>query len=476
MKPFPEGKFSKANKDSLNLGALDGNKNRLPPAYTAHVDDNIFAEVAQYLPRSVAASVVSVDDVFGGSHEYQEDVLSDEKLNLTYEERRILLGLFPNSRTMMVLVSPRRREKTIKYIEYEGWTTTKLKATIRDIARILGLLQSICDIFIWGQAQLLILQQLLAEAIRKGYKAANRCKRLGQLYQNEASQVPDGLRFRLKYLEETMKVRFLWQCQALIHIPSSVRAAIGVIYNYLKSGKPWQSPIGHLIPRDPAGESKGDASHCAIGVVNEKLKCFLLLPYSKELFLRIKNEEVHINVLELLALFLGYVMFLTRYKLSPDSFPPFPQLVLWGDSMSANKWFRKFSTNSAMATMALRYFAEYMPNSPVQPVPQWIAGELNVEADDVSRVQELFSPKLKFIYNVSYSKLIHQVLQKYSTMRTWDLFLPSPELLSDLSCVVSSVPSMAVPSRKQRLGHFVPVERTFFGSAVNTGSSPSCFL
>ena len=144
--------------------------------------------------------------------------------------------------------------------------------------------------------------------------------------------------------------------------------------------------------------------------------------------------------------------------------------------MSANKWFRKFSTNSPMATMALRYFAEYILNSPVQPVPKWIVGELNVEADDVSRVQELFSPKLKFIYNVSYSKLFHQVLQKYSMMRTWNPFLSSPELLSDLSFVVSSVPSMAVPSRKQLLGHFVPVERIFFGSAAITNSSPSCLL
>ena len=118
------------------MGALDGNGNRLPPSYTAHVDDNIFAEVAQYLPRSVAASVVSVDDVFGGLHEYQEDVLSDKNLNLLYKEVRVLLGLFPNSCTMMVQLSPRRREKTIKYIDYKGWTTTKLKATIRDIARI----------------------------------------------------------------------------------------------------------------------------------------------------------------------------------------------------------------------------------------------------------------------------------------------------------------------------------------------------
>ena len=120
MKAFPKGEFSHANKDSLNLGALDGNGTRLPPAYTAHVDDNIFAKVAQYLPRSVAASIVSVDDVFGGSHEYQEDVLSDEKLNLLYKEIRVLLGLFPNSCTMTVQVSRRRREKTIKYIDYKG--------------------------------------------------------------------------------------------------------------------------------------------------------------------------------------------------------------------------------------------------------------------------------------------------------------------------------------------------------------------
>ena len=139
--------------------------------------------------------MVSVDEAFGGSHEYQEDVLSDEKLNLLFEEVRLLLGKLPNSRLMVVDLSPRRREKIINYILEEGWLDTRTSATIRDIARLLGLMQSICDIFLWGQAQLLVLQQLLASCIRSGYQYACRNFRLDPLIRDEAAKVPDGLLF-----------------------------------------------------------------------------------------------------------------------------------------------------------------------------------------------------------------------------------------------------------------------------------------
>ena len=204
---------------------------------------------------------------------------------------------------------------------------------------------------------------------------------------------------------------------------------------------------------------------------------YLLLPYSRNLFQRIKDEKVHINTLELIALFLAYIMFMVRYNTSPDgTFPPVPQILLWGDSMSANKWFRKFSTNSPMATNALRMFAEYMRLSDVSPVPQHLPGKLNVEADDVSRVHELFTPQRKFIYDVPYHILLEQVLLKYSRMRSYDLFLPSPELLSDLLFLVSSDGLMEVPSRKKNLGRFLPVDSISSGSATNTSSSISCFL
>jgi len=186
---------------------------------------------------------------------------------------------------------------------------------------------------------------------------------------------------------------------------------------------------------------------------------------------------VHINTLELIALFLGYIMFLAKYNSSPDgTFPPVPQLLLWGDNMSANKWFRTFSTRSPMATNALRLFAEYMLLSDVSPLPEWIPGELNVEADDVSRVHELFVPKKELIYNLSYHVLIQQVLLKYRKMNCYSLFLLSPELLSDLSSVVYADELTEVPKRKSNLGRFVPVESISSLFATNTISSTSCFL
>ena len=101
--------------------------------------------------------------------------------------------------------------------------------------------------------------------------------------------------------------------------------------------RPWRAHIGHLFPRDFAAKFKEDTSKCAIGVVNKELKLFLLLPYSEQLFTQIKAGEVHINTLELLALFLAYIMFMVRYNSSSAAFPMVPQILLWGDSMLANK-------------------------------------------------------------------------------------------------------------------------------------------
>ena len=161
-----------------NKGVLDVNGDRLPPVFVAHVDDHLYADNKEYFPRAVAASVVGLDDSFGGSHIFQEDVLSDEKLRLIYREIRIVLGYQPNTRTMMVEISPRQREKIITFIEFHEWVTTKETATIKEIAQILGLLQNACDIFSWGMAQLFIVENLLRVHVKKGFNLAQANKRL----------------------------------------------------------------------------------------------------------------------------------------------------------------------------------------------------------------------------------------------------------------------------------------------------------
>ena len=120
-------------------------------------------------------------------------------------------------------------------------------------------------------------------------------------------------------------------------ISKQVRFAIGTTYNYLNGSLKWESPFGHLIPRGSFYKSRGDASFCCIGVTIPKIKFFVLLPFSKELRQQILNQEVWINSLEFIALFIAYIAFLVEYNLRLDEFPPYLVLRLWGNNMSTNK-------------------------------------------------------------------------------------------------------------------------------------------
>ena len=130
-----------------------------------------------------------------------------------------------------------------------------------------------------------------------------------------------------------------------------------------------------------------------IGVTIPAIKVFVLLPFSKEIRQRVINKELWINALEFAALFLAYITFLADYNLRPNEFPPFPVHRLWGDSKSANCWMRTISADSFIAQNLLRLYAKYLINSPIKGDTAWVAGEDNGEADDKSRVQELFSPQ-----------------------------------------------------------------------------------
>ena len=129
-----------------------------------------------------------------------------------------------------------------------------------------------------------------------------------------------------------------------------------------------------------------------------------------------------------------------------------------------------------MATYALQLFAEYLKLSPVNPIPEHIKGELNTEADNISRVNKLFPTERSHIFDVPYHILLEQVCQKYKKIRNWEVFLPSPELLSSLSYVVYSDVLTEGPRVEATLGRFVPVNSFFSGSANNTTYSNTYFL
>ena len=470
--------FAAAYKDSKNPGVLDGDGNRLPPQYVAHVDDHLYADVEAHMPTTVACSVVSLDDVFGGSHKFQELVISEEKLFLTYSEKRVLLGFLPDTRAMLVRLSPRRRTKLIALLKKGNWTTTRKSATLKELAQVFGMLRSAAEFFPWALAQLLALQQIIRIAVRKGYAYAKMRQRFSHREIEYVQRImPRELSFRLRFIREKHMLKALWSSKIAVKIDADAKKGLKRLYDRLVTDLPWETHIGHIVDRDYAIRSTQDASHLAIGVQIPALRIFLLLPYSAKTVSQIKvDRKVHINVLEFIAIFLVQVIFLHEYRCAPTQFPPTPTCLCEGDNTSANSWITKLSTESTMGQNALRYYAEYTLHSPVALNTKHIKGELNIVADDISRVNELFSPKRHCLHDLPYSDLITQICTKYEEMKSWRIFLPSPEILCDLRSILSSESFMEAPSQRKTLGRYATVESISSTTAKSDTCSTDYFL
>ena len=475
--------FVQAAIDEFNTGALDEDGNRRPTEYINHVDDNLYPEIRELMPRAVACSIVAVNEVFGGAHEFQTKILSDDKLELEFSEQRVLLGHLPDTRSMTVRISPRRREKVMKYLSQEKWISSKSDATLRELATVLGIIQSAAEFYPWAIAQVQCLQQLVRETIVASYSVIKRFEKRRQAHVDDvSSQLPQYLKYRLRFLPEQWAARLIWNRRKKVQIPKSIRQVLYRIYAFLRDNHGlWETPIAHVIERKEFIESTQDASHLAIGVAIPKRKIWLMLPFSKKTWDRIKlsqkdPQNIHINNLELIAITCALIMFQADYELHRCDYPPHPTMLSNGDSMSANSWERKSTTKSIMGQRGLRFHAEYARNSDCGQNTDHISTKDNVMADGITRVNEMFSPVLSHIYDVPYPTLIQQVCSTFSELKSWHIFLINPEILCNMNWIFSSTNATEAPKRHQNLGQFVPVKPTFYGTATNDVSYQEFFL
>ena len=57
--------FAVAILDSRNKGVFDKNGNRISPRFNHHVDDNMYADIAKFMERAAAASIISLYEIAG---------------------------------------------------------------------------------------------------------------------------------------------------------------------------------------------------------------------------------------------------------------------------------------------------------------------------------------------------------------------------------------------------------------------------
>ncbi|KAG7373857.1 hypothetical protein IV203_012952 [Nitzschia inconspicua] len=380
--------FAAANADSQNHGVFLPNGDRMAPPYPHQVDDCMFADIRHYFPLTSAASIIALEDVFGSTHPCQEHVLSMDKLELEYTESRLVVGHVPNSRRMVVELSPRRRSKLIAYLSQEKWLQPR-KATLVEIATVVGMIDSAAEFFHWARVQVLVLQDLLRDCIRQEYRRAIKSHTLVTQLQDFRRQLPHSLSNRFEQLRCRKLAEFVWRSRRHVQISRACTSALNVVYDYLVAAHPWEQPIGHIVSRDPAFFATTDACEQAVGVA---IPSWCFLPVSLPSWQLLKpprkgRAQLHINTLEFIGIMLGFIMTAAYISCSPCPHPPSPILSLECDNTAAVSWSRKMSTGSAAGRRFLQLFAdcEYQLMSPLGLVVQHIAGSDNTLADFISR-------------------------------------------------------------------------------------------
>ena len=146
--------FQQAARDKYNNGVLNDNGSRKAAMYTNHVDNNLYANVEETMLRTIACSIVAVNKIFGGSHEFLTKILLSGKFDPILLEQRTLLGHYPDTCLMMVKLSPRQQEKILHFLKNKEWISTRKTATLRELAQVIGIVQSVAEFYPWAIAQL----------------------------------------------------------------------------------------------------------------------------------------------------------------------------------------------------------------------------------------------------------------------------------------------------------------------------------
>ncbi|KAG7367496.1 hypothetical protein IV203_030167 [Nitzschia inconspicua] len=216
--------FAAANADSQNHGVFLPNGDRMAPPYPHQVDDCMFADIRHYFPLTSAASIIALEDVFGSTHPCQEHVLSMDKLELEYTESRLVVGHVPNSRRMVVEISPRRRSKLITYLSQEKWLQPRT-ATLVEIATVVGMIDSAAEFFPWARVQVLVLQDLLRDCIRQEYRRAIKSHTLVTQLRDFRRLLPHSLSNRFEQLRCRKLAEFVWRSRRHVQISRACTSA-----------------------------------------------------------------------------------------------------------------------------------------------------------------------------------------------------------------------------------------------------------
>ena len=463
--------FTPADMDRLNPGVLDADNNRKAPTYPMHVDDNLYADVEDFLPRTVAASAASLFDILGWpGNPCVPTPLSDDKLVTTYNHLRRMVGRHFDSRRLTVGMLPYKRDQLIELLS--SWLVRK-DFDLLELSGLLGLLDNHTKYARWARCWYYFLQASMRRGLLARYHVLQRLQRqFSGKRQRLVADLPVALSFRLESLIARDKAAFLWSARCRFTLPPDAISALSTLHAYVaNSAVPWEVPLGLIIPRTPHFHTTGDASLTGGGACCHELEFWFDIPWSPNIVHAVRNLRsnapgfLHINDLEFLVLVLTLVAIRVRLESLP---PPLiarvfpkgkPHIPVWlgaTDNMVSMSWETKGCATSTRAQGLIGVYSELLRTTLIHTTCEHIKGVDNVIADDISRND----------FSLPLTSRSAQLFVKHPCLSTYSFFHPSPELLRLLTSRLFSGPSPVPCVLPSSLGRFVPAVCTTSASAM----------
>jgi hypothetical protein len=222
----------------------------------------------------------------------------------------------------------------------------------------------------------------------------------------------------------------------------------------------WVAKIPLIVPRIPHAQSIGDASFLGGGAHCEKMQFWFDLIWSPQIKKAIADKLVHINSLEFIVVIVQFAAMITRFAEMtleqqqvwfPNGRPKFPVGHCLTDNWTSMSWARRVTSKSLQGQHLIGIFAELLRLFDVGLNADHLPGEDNDLADFISRPTDL---------NISPFERCEQIFRKHSSMRNWNYFRPSPELLQLLSSYLLAKRWPGPPKMPKTLGQFDPAGST----------------
>ena len=251
--------FTRAEADSINSGVMNEVGERLPPQFDHHVDDNIYADVGEYMMQTLCASVLALYRILGFPRDDVPDALSREKLCCVYTHERKTLGHWIDSRALTIGLMPEKRTMLIDILD--DWISSVTSFTLREISSLHGSLESVTRYTTWARPLFFGTQNVIRHALIQRYHILKRTYNTKDREKALKRNLSKALEKRLCSLIAKEKAKLLWTSRTTIQMTNAIRASLVVIRNNLADDKKqWIRPIGFIIKRDPHIITLGDAS------------------------------------------------------------------------------------------------------------------------------------------------------------------------------------------------------------------------